>query len=355
WQRLEAMCQESLGAQPGDEPRRGGAGPEDAGGPGGDGGAAQADAEGGGSAPWAERRLQDLEAALEAETRRWERLLWPEPVAAPEAAEGDPHAVAARLRELSAMRDGWDDLVGHLGLLVQAFGLWRSLGFASFRHYCAERLGMGERTVAQRVWLERKLHELPGLREAMRAGRVSYEKARLVAGVAVPRDVEHWVRIAEACTCVELRRKVEGEEKAQMCARGRVSVVVPHRVSGLVNEAFRAVMRAEGRWLAPGDCLRIVCEHFIAAWQGLRSRKSTPQRRAIERDGGYCQVPGCSRAAVHAHHVVWRSRGGEDEEGNLVSLCAGHHLHGIHRGYVRVSGRAPDGLVWELGEEPRVV
>jgi hypothetical protein len=36
-----------------------------------------------------------------------------------------------------------------------------------------------------------------------------------------------------------------------------------------------------------------------------------------------------------------------------VSLCAGHHLHGIHRGYIRVSGRAPDGLAWELGEEVR--
>jgi len=26
-----------------------------------------------------------------------------------------------------------------------------------------------------------------------------------------------------------------------------------------------------------------------------------------------------------------------------------HHLHGVHRGWVKVSGKAPDALVWELG------
>src|SRR5207237_10776238 len=34
---------------------------------------------------------------------------------------------------------------------------------------------------------------------------------------------------------------------------------------------------------------------------------------------------------------------------NLVSLCAAHHLHGVHLGYIRVRGRAPDRLRWELG------
>ena len=352
WQRLEAISQEYLGANPA---------PEHGGGEGGHGG------EGGGAGHGMGGRgadgpgLQELEAALEVETGRWERLLWPEPVAAPDGVDGmdeggmvaDVAAIDARVRELSAMRNRWDDLVGHLGLVVQAFGLWRHLGFASFGHYCAERLGMAERTVAQRVWLERRLHELPGLREAMRQGRVSYEKARLVAGVAAPKDVEAWVAVAERSTCIELRRQVEAGEKAQMCARERVSVVAPRRVAGLFEEACSAVMAREGRWLAPADCLSRMCDHFVAAWEGIRERRRTLQRQVIERDQGFCQVPGCSRSAVHAHHVVWRSRGGGDEPENLVSLCAGHHLHGIHRGYIRVSGRAPHGLVWELGEEAR--
>jgi hypothetical protein len=212
---------------------------------------------------------------------------------------------------------------------------------------------MAERTVGQRVWLERRLHELPELRRATRSRRISYEKARLVAGVAGPGDVARWISIAETCTCVELRRRVEAGEEAQMCARERVSVLVPTRVAGLFDEACRAVMHREGRWLPPGECLGSMCEHFVGAWDGILERRNTPQRRAIERDGGFCQVPGCSRAAVHAHHVVWRSRGGTDDPENLVSLCAAHHLHGIHAGYIRVSGRAPDALVWELGEEVR--
>lgn len=325
WQRLEAICQEYLGANPVPEGR----------------GVIEEPAAG-----------DDLEAALEAETRRWERLLWPEPVAAPvgEDGGGDVRAIDARVRELAAMRGRWDDLVGHLGLVMQAFRLWRHLGFASFRHYCRERLGMAERTVAQRVWLERRLHELPGLRAAMRQGRVTYEKARLVAQVAVPRDVEEWVDVAEKSTCIELRRKVEAGEKAQMCARERVSVLVPRRIVELFEDGCSAVMHREGRWIPRDECLAVMCDHFIDAWEGIRDRRRTPQREAIERDKGFCQVPGCSRAAVHAHHVVWRSRGGGDELENLVSLCAGHHLHGVHRGYLRVSGKAPDRLVWALAD-----
>jgi hypothetical protein len=36
----------------------------------------------------------------------------------------------------------------------------------------------------------------------------------------------------------------------------------------------------------------------------------------------------------------------------MISLCAAHHLFGIHGGYLRVWGRAPDGLVFELVERP---
>src|SRR4051794_19110613 len=55
---------------------------------------------------------------------------------------------------------------------------------ASFEHYCTERLGMAERAVAQRIALERRLYDLPVLREAIRERRISYEKARLIARYA---------------------------------------------------------------------------------------------------------------------------------------------------------------------------
>jgi len=49
------------------------------------------------------------------------------------------------------------------------------------------------------------------------------------------------------------------------------------------------------------------------------------------------------------HHIVFRSAGGSDDPSNLVSLCATHHLRGVHMGRLRVWGRAPDELHWELG------
>ena len=71
-------------------------------------------------------------------------------------------------------------------------------------------------------------------------------------------------------------------------------------------------------------------------------------RKVRDRDGGECQVPGCSHRAQHAHHVVFRSRGGGDEQENQVALCAFHHLRCVHGGYLRVEGRAPE-LRWVLG------
>jgi hypothetical protein len=50
--------------------------------------------------------------------------------------------------------------------------------------------------------------------------------------------------------------------------------------------------------------------------------------------------------ALHAHHIEFRSRGGSDDLGNLTSLCPMHHLLGVHGGHLRVTGTAPDRLVW---------
>jgi hypothetical protein len=46
--------------------------------------------------------------------------------------------------------------------------------------------------------------------------------------------------------------------------------------------------------------------------------------------------------------VVFRSAGGGGENANLTTLCAFHHQRGVHAGVIRISGRAPGGLVFEL-------
>ena len=49
---------------------------------------------------------------------------------------------------------------------------------------------------------------------------------------------------------------------------------------------------------------------------------------------------------------IVRSAGGSDDPSNLVSLYAAHHLQCVHNGWIRVRGKAPDGLYWELGVRP---
>ena len=90
----------------------------------------------------------------------------------------------------------------------------------------------------------------------------------------------------------------------------------------------------------------------METWKPHVRKARTRSQKVRARDLGRCQVPGCSRTGGHAHHVEFRAWGGSDDDTNLVSLCACHHLRAIHGGYMRVRGTAPDRLVWEVGGRP---
>ena len=336
WQCLEVVCAEYLGRHPipPTEAERDASLPE--------------------SFLAAGRDLEALKEGLEHEMRRWDFLGEPERFEAPPELDATgslrPRTASlhTRVRELAEMRASWDALVGHLGMLVQNCGLWRHMGFASVGHYAEERLGMSGRALEQRAALERRLWALPALRRALREGRLSYEKARLVAAHADARTVADLVARAEALPCIALCRELEAGERTQMCERGDLSLLLPRPVAALLAAAIRAAREVAGTWLTTGQALARLAEHFLEVWADAAPRPRTAGQRAIARDLGWCQVPGCSRPAVHAHHVIPRSRGGPDKPWNLAPLCAGHHLHGVHAGFLRVSGQAPDALVWEL-------
>lgn len=296
-----------------------------------------------------------LKEALEKASERWSALERIECVAAPIAEwTSDPFKLDVQLRELALLRQRWDSLVGHLAMLMQTHGLWRELQFASFEHYCTERLQMAESTVRQRVQLERKLEELPTVRRALEEGRISYEKARRIAKHATERTAGKWVERAEQMTCIELQRAIASDREAQMCSKERVEEAAPTSVTALFEAACITIHRVEGRFVEPGECLARMSQHFVEVWEEALEVRNTVQARVAERDKGLCQVPGCSRSAAHVHHVVFRSHLGEDVEENLVSLCAMHHERGIHKGYIHVEGDAPDGLRWELGLRPNL-
>ena len=78
------------------------------------------------------------------------------------------------------------------------------------------------------------------------------------------------------------------------------------------------------------------------------ARLPTPaqRREMIRRDGYCCSTPGCSNHLwLEVHHVVLYSRKGKTIGSNLVTLCSRCHKN-VHRGHLRISGQAPDNLVF---------
>jgi len=289
---------------------------------------------------------------LENESAQWAFLDQPVPIAAPVIdgdVASDARGLRAELRRLATLRDRWDEVFGHVALLFRSIDAARRLGFGSFEHYCSERLGLAVRSAEQRIALERKLYELPALKRAMGERRVSYEQARLIARYAETETVDAWIERAETMPCIDLRRELQGLEQAQLCARGEFQVWAPRPVAGLFAMACGAARKAEGRWISDGECLVRIAAHFLDVWKPVVEGRVTESTKILDRDDGLCRVPGCSLAADHAHHIKFKSHGGSDAAWNRVSLCAAHHLNGVHAGWIKVSGTAPDGLRWELG------
>jgi hypothetical protein len=235
------------------------------------------------------------------------------------------------------------DVLGYCAHVIRKTRIFRHFGFTSFRHYVTERLQLPVRAVEQRADLEERLWESPALREAKRQ-RVSYEKLRLLATLPEA-EIGPWTPRARASTCVELRRRVEGEKERQMRSTNRLGVSLPRRIAVLVAAAVQSVCALFGRPVPTGTCLAIVAAHFIETWKHFLTPRRTRAQKVRERDG-YCLTPGCSRPAGQSHHVEFRSRGGNDDLANQGSECAFHHLGCIHGGYLTVVGKAPNDLTW---------
>ena len=78
------------------------------------------------------------------------------------------------------------------------------------------------------------------------------------------------------------------------------------------------------------------------------ARLPTPaqRREMLRRDGYCCSTPGCcNHLWLEVHHVVLYSRKGKTVDSNLVTLCSRCHKN-VHRGHLRISGQAPDKLVF---------
>jgi 5-methylcytosine-specific restriction endonuclease McrA len=147
-------------------------------------------------------------------------------------------------------------------------------------------------------------------------------------------------------------------ERLGMSGRKARALVAIERKAREVPELLEACRSGQLSWLGALTVLAAAGPRTGAAWVAratevtLETWFHQPRHRdpVFERDGWRCAVPGCSaRRNLHDHHLVFRSRGGHNGRDNRVSVCAWHHLRGIHAGRVRAWGEAPDHVHWELG------
>ena len=264
------------------------------------------------------------------------------------------HGLDERLQRLLRARRSFDERFGRLALRIVEGRFWSTLGYRSLEEYSRERLGMAARSLRERVWLERRMCALPALREALSSGRLTYSKALLVAKDATSEDVDARVEEASDTTWQQLDRESTAREDRRNRAAGVRRIWGPKDAARVVLDAISsalALATADGEHIETGEALARVADHFVEVWtlHRLGPRMTRNRREVLLRHGGLCAVPGCSRPAQHEHHIHLRSRGGSDETANRVAVCAAHHLHGIHRGFLTVTGRAGELLVWNLG------
>jgi hypothetical protein len=102
-------------------------------------------------------------------------------------------------------------------------------------------------------------------------------------------------------------------------------------------ETFSKSLPGVPRWVG----LLAMLEDYADAWDDPAGMPRRAEDRVYVRDGWRCRTPGCtSRRGLEAHHILYRCRGGSDDESNLVTLCAlCRYRHKAHHADCRIMPR----------------
>ena len=252
-----------------------------------------------------------------------------------------------------------------------------------------------------------RLERLPRVAQAIAGCELGYEAARLIAEVATFETADDWVNRARERTVRSLRDEVDAtemiarltaervvdppseelmsevervesaivsgaafvkaaESDGQMSAApgnstrpdretralGRVTLRL--RVRAGTRQLYRWLERLYGRYRrAKVSFFRFLCGAFIETWKSSLG-SNVAYESVYARDRYHCTSPVCRRTDVTPHHLQFRSRGGEDVDSNVSSLCTWCHLDGIHGG--RLAAEPPASSIrWAIGCTPHTI
>ncbi|TMA29205.1 MAG: HNH endonuclease [Deltaproteobacteria bacterium] len=236
---------------------------------------------------------------------------------------------------------------------------------------------MSPRKAQALLRLERACALSAELRAAFSSGRLSWVQAHALVPILALEHAQPWRAAWVAHTeAISVRRLEEDVERALVTGELDPGLLSPDVQTGAhptvpgetihlffaapadVARLFKSVLatvqrrieRHNGRTASESEALDAMLEHCFETW-ALPNPKVPREHRVFERDGWRCTVPGCSSYRnLHDHHIQFRSHGGPDELWNRTALCAAHHQRAVHQGIgrIRIRGRAPDGLRFEL-------
>ncbi len=287
---------------------------------------------------------------------------------------------------------------------LQERGLCQAFGYPSVASYAEGRWRMGRRTARELAQVGRALKRLPQIDAAFAEGMLRWSRVRVLCRVATAETEGEWLEAEAGTTQEELERMVrskrpgEGPPKGEglpqvwfevrarldpvqwqgwenAMAKLRAEMGCPDDVTAedLIAEMVRLVLATDadgnvaGRKPVDGSIYKVVVAerdggatvegetgsepidastHEAAASDGV-----TPpalRQKVFARDDDRCRH--CrSLRGLHAHHVIWRSRGGKTVLDNLITLCA--RCHGlVHAGLLQVNAApcAAGGVRFEM-------
>ena len=283
-----------------------------------------------------------------------------------------------RLRNVCRLAD-----VGHRATAfyladLHTRGLHAALGMPTTVTYAVRSLGMSRRQARELLDAGLRLPDLCRIDAAFAERSLSWSRVRRLCEVATPATEVAWLERAMTGTQDELDRLVrrahrgdappsgDGLPRARFAlhlefdelqwqmwenARAKLLAELPCgdelRDADIATEMLRLVLASDadgsvpGRKAVEGGAFRVLVEEREAESdpriEALVSEGATPPRlraKVLARDGHACLNCG-SRRALHAHHVVFRSRGGPTTIDNLASLCT--RCHGlVHSDFLEV-------------------
>jgi len=247
---------------------------------------------------------------------------------------------------------------------------YHHFGQNNFFSYCVEILKMTENQAYTFIRVSRKSVEVPKLKEAVQAKRISISSAKVIASVITQQNQQDWITKAESLSKSALEREITKVQPKALKA-DRIIPMTPQlsELRGVISvkawEILKRIKELESKSnRSPCDLDRAIIvmgEFYLDRNDPVRkaqNKKSGPTSKSTvpgdsqksisrkipmatlhqlnRRDNGACQFVRpkgrlCgSRHYVEFHHIKPFSLGGQHSAQNLVTLCSGHHK-GLHR------------------------